>query len=138
MSRRIWVDTSVLAYAAGGDHPQREPCRRILATAAAGTLELHASVEMVQELVFHRLRRTSRHDAVAQARQAGALCVLHAFDAAVLHRALDLVASTGLGGRDAVHAATALGHGFEEIVSADRDFDAAPGLRRIDPTDLLL
>lgn len=133
MTRRIWVDTSVLALAAGGDHPLREPCRRVVTAAAAGTLEFHASVEMVQEFVFHRLRRVPRADAVAQARQAGALCVLHAFDADVLGRALDLVASAGIGGRDAVHAATALALGFEEIVSADRDFDVVPGLRRIDP-----
>lgn len=132
--RRIWVDTSVLVFAAGGEHPMREPCRRLIAAAAAGTAELHASVEMVQEFVFHRLRRVSRADAVSQARQAGALCALHPFDMDVLQRALELV-SAGLGGRDAVHAATALAHGFEEIVSADRDFDAVPGLRRIDPVD---
>ncbi len=137
MTRRIWVDTSVLAYAAGGDHPLREPCRRVVEAAAAGVLELHASVEMVQEFVFHRLRRVPRADAVAQARQAGALCVLHPFDADVLERALDLVSAAELGARDAVHAATAIARGFEEIVSADRDFDAAPGLRRIDPADVL-
>lgn len=138
MTRRIWVDTSVLAYAAGGDHPEREACRRLVAAAAVGTLELHASVEMVQEFVFHRLRRVPRAAAVAQARQAGALCVLHPFDSAVLGAALDLVASCALGGRDAVHAATALRLGFDEIVSADRDFDAAPGLRRIEPVDVAL
>lgn len=137
-ARRAWVDTSVLAFAAGGEHPHREPCRAVVAAAAAGRVEVHASVEMIQELVFHRLRRVSRDQAVAQARQAAALCVLHSFDAAVLDRALDLVASSGLGGRDAVHAATALAAGFQEIVSTDRDFDRAPGLRRVDPADLRL
>lgn len=136
MTRRIWIDTSVLAYAAGGEHPLREPCRRIVAAAAAGAFELHASVEMVQEFVFHRLRRVPRADAVAQARQAGALCVLHPFDADVLDHALGLVSASDLGGRDAVHAATALDRGFAEIVSADRDFDAVPGLRRIEPADV--
>lgn len=51
-------------------------------------------------------------------------------------RALDLVMNSVLGGRDAVHAATALSLGFDDIVSADRDFDAVPGLRRIAPADV--
>jgi len=34
-----------------------------------------------------------------------------------------------------VHAVTALRHGGAAIVSADRAFDAVPGLRRIDPLD---
>jgi predicted nucleic acid-binding protein len=64
------------------------------------------------------------------------MCVLHPFDEVVLARALDLVMNSVLGGRDAVHAATALSLGFDHIVSADRDFDAAPGLRRIAPGDV--
>ncbi len=136
MTTPIWVDTSILAYAAGGTHPLREPCRRLVAAAAARTVELHASVEMVQELLFHRMRRVGRAEAVAQARFAAELCVLHPFDGVVLGRALELVAVSDLGGRDAVHAASALAGGFTEIVSADRDFDVAPGLARIDPRDL--
>ncbi len=138
MTTRLWIDTSVLAHAAGGPHEQRDPCRRIVVAAASGGVELHASVEMVQELLFHRLRRVPRPEAVAQARFAADLCVLHPFDAAVMSRALELVAVSSLGGRDAVHAATALGAGFTEIVSSDRDFDAAPGLARRDPTELRL
>lgn len=38
-------------------------------------------------------------------------------------------AATGCPG----HAATALEHGFTEIVTTDRDFDAVPGLARLDP-----
>jgi predicted nucleic acid-binding protein len=81
---------------------------------------------MVQELLFHRMRRTSRAEAVAQARFAAGLCVLHPFDGAVLNRALNWWRSPDSRARDAVHAASALVAGFTEIVSADRDFDAVP------------
>jgi len=136
VTKRIWVDTSVLAFAAGGEHVQRELCRRIVEAAGGRRLELHASVEVVQEFLFHRLRRVPRPLAVAQARRVAAMCVLHTFDDEVLTRALDLAGNSELGGRDAVHAATALTAGFEEIVSADRDFDAVPGLRRIAPAEV--
>jgi len=129
------IDTSVLLYAVGGDHPMRAGSRQIVAAAGAGTLELHASVEMVQEFVFHRMRRGDRSSAVRQARDVAGLCILHDIDRAILHTALDLIAESGtLGGRDAVHAATAVQHGLSIIVSPDTAFDNIPGLRRIDPT----
>jgi predicted nucleic acid-binding protein len=126
------VDTAVFAYALGGEHRLREPCRAVLAAAGEGRLELHASVEMIQELVFHRMRRTSRSRAVRQARDAAIVCVLHDFDRAVLARALELIESGGgIGGRDAVHAATALQHGLATIVSPDEAFDGIDGLTRL-------
>ncbi len=63
------------------------------------------------------------------------LCFLHPFDDLVLGKALELVDTTTIRGRDAVHAATAMLAGFEEIISADQDFDDIPGLVRISPTD---
>ena len=38
--------------------------------------------------------------------------------------------------RDAIHAAVALRHDLEGIVSADRGFDEVMGLRRYDPMEL--
>jgi predicted nucleic acid-binding protein len=132
------VDTAVFAYALGGDHPMKRACGRAIAAAGDGHIELHASTELIQELVFHRMRKTDRPTAVRQARDVATVCVLHDFDEAVLYRALELIAmSESMGGRDAVHAATALHHGLPLILSPDRDFDAVVGLRRIDPADAL-
>lgn len=133
MTARAFLGTAVLALAVGGEHPQREDCRAYLAAAARGELDLHVSVEAIQELLFHRLRRGTRSEAVSLVRDVHAMCRVHDFDDAVALRMLDLVATSPLGGRDAVHAATALEHGFDEIVTPDRDFDAVPGLRRRDP-----
>jgi predicted nucleic acid-binding protein len=135
--RRLFIDTTVLAYAAGDEHPDRAVCRALFAAAQQGVLELHVSTEAIQELLHHRLRRATRIEAVAEAKAATATCRIHAFDESVLRRSLELVGSTGLRGRDAVHAATALEHGFDSVVTADRDFDGVPGLRRIDPSAAL-
>ena len=132
MSRAVLVDTSVFAYALGGEHPQREPCRAFLRESQG--LELHASVEMVQELTFHRLRKTDSVTAVEQGRLAGRTCVLHAFDERVLDAALGLIRDGTVRGRDAVHAATAMLAGIPTIVSTDPAFDAV--LDRLDPAGL--
>lgn len=135
---KVLVDTAVLAYALGGDHSEREACVQLVAAAGAGDIELHASTEMVQELLFHRMRKADRAMAVRQARDASELCYLHDFGAAVLSRALELVSShERIGGRDAVHAATALQHGISTIVSPDSAFDGIRGLTRVTPADAL-
>ncbi len=131
MSRAVLVDTSVFAYALGGDHPLREPCRAFLRDARTTGLELHASVEMVQELTFHRMRKTDSATAVDQGRLAGRSCVLHAFDERVLDAALGMIRDGTVRGRDAVHAATATLAGIGTIVSTDPAFDAV--LQRLDP-----
>lgn len=136
MTRRLFVDTAPLLYAVGGAHPLRAPCRALLAASAEGRVELHASVEVVQEFLFHRLRRDDRARAVAAARAVREVLVLHPFDASVVSAMVDLVETSGVGGRDAVHAATALAAGFEEIVSTDPDLDAVPGLGRLAPETL--
>jgi len=130
------VDTAVFAYALGGPHPQQEHCRTLVHRASAGEVVLHASVELVQEILHHRMRRTDRPTAIRQARDVSELCTLHAFGQPVLRGALDLVATTTLRGRDAVHAATALEHGLVTIISPDPDFDGAPGLTRTEPAAL--
>lgn len=131
-----FVDTSIFAYALGDRHEQRPPSRRVIEQAAAGHIVLHASVELVQELLHHRMRRGDRNSALRQARPAADLCILYPFDHTVLSRAIDLVAASPLRGRDAVHAATALEHGIPKLLSSDTDFDVVPGLGRVPPEDL--
>jgi len=94
-----------------------------------------ASTEMVQEFVFHRLRVTgNRLQAAHEAVDLAGSLELLPFDTEILDRALALLPVVAIGGRDCVHAATALSCGIEAIVTPDKAFDSVPGLHRIDPT----
>ncbi|MFT4008473.1 MAG: type II toxin-antitoxin system VapC family toxin [Nocardioidaceae bacterium] len=136
--KQFFIDTTIATYALGGPHPLRPPCIEVLAAATDARVRLHLSAEAIQEVLHHRMRRDDRAPALAAARALAALCHVHDFDSAVLRRSLDLVATSTIRDRDAVHAATALEQGFTSIVSADPDFDGIPDLRRIDPRDLEL
>ncbi len=137
MTPTALLDSAVLLYPLGEDHPLRDPCIRVASACTSGRLYAHASIEMAQEVLFHRLRRTDRGQAAEQARRAANLCKLHPFDEAVMERMFALVAThPRIGGRDAVHAATALHHGIPAIISPDTAYDGIPGLRRIDPRDI--
>lgn len=132
--RSVFVEPSVLLLAIGEEHPLREPCRRVLSAAARGEVRLHMSVEGGQEFLFHRLRRATLEEALADFDDIDKVVVWHPFDVDVLRRARELVATGRVRGRHAVHAATALLHGFDELISCDADFDGVPGLRRVDPS----
>lgn len=136
--RPVFVDPSVLLLAIGSPHAWRDPCRAVLEAASSGALRLNLSVEGGQEFLFHRLRRVDRAQALSEFALLDTLATWHPFDVDILHASRDLVASGLARGRDAVHIATALHHGFSQIISCDADFDHVPGLRRLDPvTDRL-
>jgi predicted nucleic acid-binding protein len=134
-----FIDTAVLMYAAGAEHPLREPCRRVLDRVADGELDAVTSVEVVQE-VLHRFVAIRRPElGVALAQQtldlfAPVLPVTHA----VMRRMPELVgAYPSLAARDLLHAATCLEEGIDEIISPDRGFDLVNGIRRIAPDGLV-
>ena len=133
--RRVLIDSNVPLYALGAPSKWREPCREVLVALAEGRLLGVASVEMIQEVVHHRLRMTGDPAAaVEDARDVARLVTVVPFSEAVLEAALRLIESTcAIRGRDAVHAATALTQQVDTIVSIDPAFDAVLGLERIDP-----
>ncbi len=135
----ILLDTTVLAYAVGEEHPLRAPCRRLLAAHGAGRIEATTTIEVIQEFAHVRARRGSRDDAVRLARFYASAFSLLASQIEDLDLGLRLFAShSALGAFDAVLAGVALNRGVEALVSADRGFGAVPQLPWIDPATLAL
>ena len=131
----VFIDTAVIMYAGGADHPLRAPCRRVLERVADGRLEAVTSVEVVQE-ILHRFTAIGRPDVGAgMARDtldlfAPVLPITHA----IMRRMPELVEQhRGLAARDLVHVATCLEEGIRDVVSPDRGFDSFPGIRRLEP-----
>ena len=132
------IDANVLIYAAGGDHPYKKPCLRVLRSVREGSEQATTDVEVLQEILHYYQRRR----VVAL----GVDVVNHALTlfpepitvgVSDLRVAGDLMQRRpSLDARDALHAAIVLGHGLDGIVSADRGFDAVPEINRFDPKDI--
>lgn len=124
-------------YALGGEHRYREPCRAILREIQSRRLAAEASIELIHEFAYVRLRCTGgRADAVRSARAVARSLSLLTVEPSDMERALDLWSEHDrLDVRDAIFAAQALNRGIEAILSPDEDFDGIPGLQRIDPAD---
>lgn len=130
----IVLDTTILAYAVGDEHPLRDPCRRLLEAHADERVEATTTVEVIQEFAHVRARRRTRPDAIHVARQYAAAFSLLVTTAEDLDRGLDLFERfPALGAFDAVLAAVALDRRAQALVSADRAFASVQGLVWVDP-----
>ncbi len=133
--RMIVLDTTVLVYARGTEHPLRDPCRAVFDGVERGQLRATTTPEVVQEFVHVRARRRGRADAVLLG---GAFATLLAplleVTADDLRRGLILYErSERLGAFDAVLGATAIGHGATALVSADPAFAELKGIDHVVP-----
>jgi predicted nucleic acid-binding protein len=131
----IVLDTTVLVYAKGADHPFRDPCRKLVGAIAEGAIEATTSVEAIQEFVHVRAKRRSRQDAAEIGRDyADLLSPLLDVTRDDLRKGLALFErSKTLGAFDAVLAAAAIDRGAAALVSADADFAGVDGLTHVVP-----
>ena len=133
----VFIDTAIPMYAAGADHPLREPCLRILELIRRGDLDGVTSTEVVQEIT-HRFLAIRRPEFARQLAIdaldlfAPVLPITHA----VMRRVPELALKyPSLRARDLTHVATCIHEGIGEIISPDLAFDQVREIRRIDPTE---
>ncbi len=130
----IILDTTILVYAVGTDHPLRAPCRELIELVRDGAVRATTTIEVIQEFTHVRSRRRSREEAALLAREYGrGLAPLVLLEPDDLFDGLELFEVTDeLGPFDAVLAATARRRG-SGLASADRSFGRVTGLRHLDP-----
>ncbi len=147
----IVVDTTVLVYAVGGEHPLQQPCRELIRLTGAGDVSATTTVEVIQEFCHVRARRRNRSDAAALSRAYAELFTpLITVDGDDLVAGLELFEATiaegeststiadgdrALGAFDAVLVAAAMRRGARALVSADKAFAAIEGPVYLDPSD---
>ena len=136
MSPPAFIDANVPIYAAGRDHPKKEPCTRVLEMVAEHPRSFVTDSEVLQELL---------HRYIAVDRWALGREVLRSF-AEVMHDRIEPVyeedihlaarladSHPGTSSRDLVHAAVMRRLGADRVVSTDTDFDRLPDMARLDP-----
>lgn len=131
----IVLDTTVLVYAKGTDHPLRDSCRLLVEAIADGRLQATTTVEVIQEFAHVRARRRGRADAAALACDfAELLAPLTAPTERDLVEGLALFErSRRLGAFDAVLAAAAVTLGATAVVSADDGFSEIRSIEHVVP-----
>ena len=139
MNPVVFIDANVPIYAAGRDHPYKEPCARILRVLADDPQTFVTNSEVLQEMM-HRYLASGRWSlgrevvrAFAEAMR-GRIEPVHGQDVILAAELADRY--TGVSARDLVHAAVMQRLGVDRIISADTDFDRLEGMDRLDPARL--
>lgn len=131
----LLVDSNVFMYAAGADHPNKEPAVRFLESVANGDADAAVDAEVLQE-ILHRYRSIGRW---AEGRKVYDLTrrimpEVIAVTGLMLDRSRTLMESyPDIMARDALHAAAVLEVGAAGFCSFVRDFDGIREIRRIQP-----
>jgi predicted nucleic acid-binding protein len=128
---KVFIDSNIPMYVAGRDHPLREPARRLLERVRSGEIDGCTSTEVLQEILYRyvALRRLDLaiqvYDLFVQ------ICpVVYSTTLADTDRAKELIRS-GVGVRDAIHAAVMLNNDVSDIATFDRGFDAIADVKRL-------
>jgi len=122
-------------YVAGGPHPNREPSRRLLEDVRAGLVDGCTSTEVLQEILYRYSALGRRKDAQRVYDLFVQICpVIFDVTLADTDGARDLLSSIDrISARDALHAAVMRNHRVATIATFDADFDAIPGIKRLQP-----
>jgi predicted nucleic acid-binding protein len=138
MPRATFIDANVPIYAAGREHPYREPCIRVLAAVNENPDGFVTDAEVFQE-IMHHYRRTQRWDAGQTVVETFATMMRGRVSPVSIDDVLAAGRLTnehqGLSTRDLLHLAVMRRLGVTRIVTADADFGRAPGVIRMDPAD---
>ena len=136
MSPAVFIDANVPIYAAGGYHPLKEPCARILRMTADDPQPFVTDSEVLQELKRRYLAsgrwESGREVILAFAEAMHGLCEpVHAEDVLSASELADR--HPDVSARDLVHAGVMRRLGTSRIVTANTDFDQLQGVDRLDP-----
>lgn len=124
--KTAFIDTNIIFYAFGREHPLKARCRDLLNKASNGELTVVANAEVLQEILYVHWRRNDleRGGEVFDAVQ-GLLQEVYPVDMETMNEARTLLDKyPDIPPRDAVHAATALINDIPLIITADKHFAA--------------
>jgi predicted nucleic acid-binding protein len=130
---KVFIGSNIPMYVAGGDHPHREPARKLLERVRTGEAEGVTSTEVLQEILY-------RYSAISRKEMAREIydlfveiCpVVLSVTLADTDRVRDLfIAVDSISARDAVHAAVMLNHEIKWVATYDAGFNGIPGIRRL-------
>ena len=136
----IFLDANIFMYAAGADHPHREPCLSLLEHVASDepSTEFCSNTEVLQE-ILHRYLAIGRPELADQVFSNVVSLPIRFFSIRLeeMYLAKRLLSKhPQLSARDAVHAASMKGAEVIQICTYDRGFNALDFLTRIEPESM--
>ena len=141
----LFIDTNIVIYAAGKEHPYKNACAEIISGIADGSFRRNIGAPITDTEVFQEI--LYRYALVGRW-ESGILICKHFLDLGLEVLSVDssevekMIAlaeaykEKGIPPRDLVHVAVMINHGTRKIVSVDSHFDLINEVTRIEPGGL--
>lgn len=128
----ILIDVNVPMYLVGADDGLKQRARAITERAIEAGERLVTDAEVLQE-ILHRYVAIRRHDAIEPCTSALLALVDEVFPVELedVRQASQLVRTSALAARDALHLAIMQRRRIDRIMTFDRAFDGIPGIARV-------
>lgn len=128
-----YLDANIFIYAATNNGKEGDICRGILTKLVFKKIKGYASFLAWDEVVYAIRRGKDKEIAIKEGKNFLNFpnLVLLNVDRKVMNKAQELIDKYNLKPRDAIHAASAIINGINEIVSDDSDFDKIKEIKRI-------
>jgi|SRR3989344_1325045 len=133
-----YLDTTVFTYGILYDDKKAIKCKEFMKKVARKEI-LGISSVITWDEVFYTVKKTlGKEVALEEGKRFLELpgLILVKLDVNILQKAMELIEKYFIDPRDAIHAATALVNGINEIISDDSDFDKIKELKRIPLEDI--
>lgn len=132
----VYVDSNVfISPVLYGDSKRSKDSKRVLGYIEQGKIAAYTSTLTWDEVAWVVRRTLGKGDSVETGRRLLSFPNLRFVPVTeeLLVRAQKLVEEFGIGPRDAIHCASAIGKGAKTVISDDSDLDAVSGLKRESP-----
>lgn len=147
MKKEIWfIDTNVIMYARGREHPYKAACSQIIFKIADGSFSRNLGIpavdtEVFQEIIYRYSLEKKLETAIQVCRD---LLVIGPkilpVDRAEVETTLKLAekySNKGVHPRDLVHTAVMINNKIKRIITADTHFDIIEEVERVDPLEVI-
>lgn len=138
MSEPYLVDTNILMYAVGTDHPLKKPCLEILKKISCDEIVAVTDTEVFQEIAYRYWSQRKWSIAVQVLNDYRSLFrEIYPIEKRQLDSYYSLLTDYDfLSPRDAIHIAVMKSHQLTQILTTDHDFQRLPFLKVSFPQDV--
>lgn len=122
---KVFVDSNIAMYAAGGPHPHKDPSLRFLAQAQRGEIHAVTSTEVLQE-ILHRYHRLGHPDVASHVYDLVVQLCAEVLPVTIADTdaCVDLLRTVDGSVRDALHVAVMRNNELECVATYDAGFTA--------------
>ncbi|NPA75776.1 MAG: type II toxin-antitoxin system VapC family toxin [Euryarchaeota archaeon] len=134
----IFIDTSIIMYAAGKPHPNKKPSVELLKLVAIGEIDAVINVEVIQE-ILHRYTMIKMKDMGINLAKSTLQIIprIYSVEVSDVIKAMNILGKYNITSRDAIHVAFMINRNITEACTYDKHFFKVSEINSQTPEEII-